>query len=187
MTDAPQPSQKSHHWWSVRATVVCVATIFCAYVVTNRSYQYSDSLTFLDATICTDEGLISLQIPLILRSKSHQPLAQWMTYARGPNSWDAPDGGGKATLRHWMSILDQTRCEGGMFSGIGYWKGSWQSDSRPGPFLVVFVPIWIAIVAIAPFLTILWMRRLRFRLLTMLLATLCAALLLALLTLRADQ
>lgn len=187
MTDAQQTSEMSHRWWSKRATLLCVVTILCAYFSTSRSYRFSDSLTFLDATICTDEGLLSLQIPLVLRSPIHQPSTQWITYVRGKNMWDAPGCGGKATLRYWMSILDQTRCEGAMWGGFGYWKGDWQSSSRPGPFVVAFAPIWIAIVVISIFLAMLWSRRLRIRLLTMFITTAAVALLLAVLNLCAAQ
>ena len=187
MKNAIRPNHKYQHWWSIRAAVLCVVTILGAYVASNRSYQVSDSLTFLDVTICADEGLLSLQIPLVLRSPSHTPSNQLVSYVREPKMWDAPAGGGKATLRNWMSILDKTHCEGGMICGFGYWKGSWQSDSRPGPFLVVFVPIWVATVAVSVLTAILFLRRLRIRLLTMLIATTCIAVVLSLLTLLADH
>ena len=86
-----------------------------------------------------------------------------------------------------MSILDQTRCEGAMWGGFGYWKGAWQSNSRPGPFVVAVAPIWIAIVVISIFLAMLWSRRLRIRLLTMFITTAAVALLLAVLNLCAAQ
>ena len=145
----------------------------------------SDSLTFLDATLCTDEGLLSLQIPLVRRAPSEQPSTQWMTYKRGKNMWDASDGGGKATLRNWMSMLDQVRCEGGMVGGFGYWKGAWQSKSRPGPFLVLFTPIWAAIAVTFTLVATLCWRRMQFRLVTMLFGTACVSVVLWLLTLLA--
>ncbi len=140
-------------------------------------------MTFLDATICTDEGLLSLQFPLVRRAPSEQPSTGWMTYQRGENMWEASDGGGKATLRNWMSMLDQTRCEGGMVGGFGYWKGGWQSDSRPGPFLVVFTPIRAAIATTFTLVAIVFWRRITFRLATMLIATACVSAVLWLLNL----
>ena len=167
------------------AIFLCAAILACSVLATSRSYMRSDSLTFLDDTICTDEGLLSLQIPLVRRAPSEQSTTQWTIYSRGKNIWDANDGDGKATLRNWMSMLDQVGCEGGMVGGFGYWKGAWQSNSRPGPFLVMFTPIWAVIsVAFTLVATFYW-RRIQFRLATILLVMAGVSAVLWLLTLRA--
>ena len=68
-----------------------------------------------------------------------------------------------------MSMLSQVRCEGAMFGGFGYWKGAWQSESRPGPFIVMFVPIWTVVFALFVSLAIAIWRGVRFRMATVLL------------------
>jgi hypothetical protein len=170
--------------WAVRRAVALgAAVVVCSLVVTLRSYHRSDSLTFLDATVCTDEGLLCWQIPLV-RKASNEPSApaQWITYTRGKNMWET-DGGGKATLRNWMSMLDQVRADGSMFWGFGYWKGAWQSNSRPGPFLVVFVPIWAALASLFALVATVCWRRIQFSLATIMIATGCVGVALWLLTL----
>jgi hypothetical protein len=172
---------------TVRQTLFLMSTIaICSALLTWRSYRRSDSLTFLDMTMCTDEGLLSLQVPLVRLATSEQPSTQWVTYRRGTNIWEAFDGeGGKSLLRNWMSMLDATGCKGGMIFGIGYWKGSWQSNSRPGPFIVMFMPIWVAIATTLTLIAVAYLLRMRFSLATMLLGTTIMGGLLWLLSLRA--
>lgn len=101
--------------------------------------------------------------------------------------WESDDGGGKATLRNWMSMLDRVRCEGGMVAGFGYWKGAWQSDSRPGPFIVMFVPVWLGVaVALMGVALACWFR-VRFRLATLMMGTTFVGVMLWLLSLRAVE
>ena len=93
-----------------------------------RSYSYSDSLTFLDTTVSTDEGLLSFQFPLVRLAQGEKPRTDWMTYTRGKIRWEADDAG-KTRLRDWMATLDPAS-SGGILWGFGYWKGGWQSNSR---------------------------------------------------------
>ena len=169
------------------AALLAIAISVCSVLATWRSYAYSDSLTFVDATVCTDEGLLSLQIPLVRRAPDGQMVTRWITYKRGKGMWEMGDGGGKARLRYWMTILDTTGCEGGMVGGFGYWKGAWQSSSRPGPFIVMFVPIWFAAASMFMLIVICHLRRMRFKLATMLLGTTLISVMLWLLTLQAPR
>jgi hypothetical protein len=172
---------------TIRETLLLVSAIaICSTLATLRSYRRSDSLTFLDVTMCTDDGLLSLQMPLVRLATNEQPSTQRVTYRRGTNMWEAFDGeGGKSTLRNWMSMLDATGCKGGMVFGIGYWKGSWQSNSRPGPFIVMFMPIWVVIATALTLVAVAYRLRMRFSLATMLLGTTIMGVLLWLLSLRA--
>ena len=167
--------------------MLCITIAVCSVLATGRSYTRSDSLTFIDATVCTDEGLLSLQIPLVRLALHEAPSTEWMTYKRGKNTWESEDGGGKATLRNWMSMLDTARCEGGMVAGFGYWKGGWQSSSRPGSFIVMFLPIWVAIATALTFVATIYWLRVRFTLATMLLGTTFVGGMLWLLSLRTPQ
>jgi hypothetical protein len=155
-------------------------------ILTVRSYWRSDSLTVADATICTDEGLLSLQIPLVRLARQQRAVTTWNTYTRGPNMWVYGDGG-KATLRNVLLLKDQIRIDAGMVAGFGYWKGSWQSDSRPGPFIVMFVPIWAAVAAMVLLAALFITRRVKFRISSLLGATAIVGGLLWLLTLRAAE
>jgi hypothetical protein len=185
MIDSPNPA-RNQHGWRIRQLMILATTIaVCSVLATWRSYDYSDSLTFGDATVCTDEGLLSLQIPLVRRAQDEQMVTQWTTYTRGKEMWETGDGGGKSRLRFWMSILEMARCEGGMVGGFGYWSGAWQSSSRPGPFIVMFVPIWFVIATMFSMIAIFYWRRMRFRIATMLLGTVLISALLRLLTLPA--
>lgn len=187
MSDATRTTRKCNPPGVGHAFCLCTTIAVCSALATWRSYTRSDSLTLIDATVCTDEGLLSLQIPLVRLAPREEPTTQWLTYKRGNNMWETEDGGGKATLKNWMSMLDRVRCEGGTVAGFGYWKGAWQSSSRPGPFIVVFIPIWVAIAtALALVATMYWFR-IRFTLATMLLGTTCVGGLLWLLLLRAPD
>jgi hypothetical protein len=150
------------------AVSLCVGAILFSVLLTFRSYSYSDSFTLYDATVGTEEGLLSLQIPLVRRIPSEPSSTEWATYSRGKSSWETDGNAAKATLRDWMSMLDTVRCEGAMFGGFGYWKGAWQSPSRPGPFIVMFLPIWFAVLTGSMFIALVCWRRVRFRLATIL-------------------
>lgn len=185
MNDLDASKQKPNRRMLRHASFLCAAILACSVLATTRSYMRSDSLTLLDATICTDEGLLSLQIPLVRRAPSEQSTTQWTIYSRGKNIWDDNEGGGKATLRSWMSMADQVGCEGGMVGGFGYWKGAWQSNSRPGPFLVMFTPIWAVVSVAFTLVATFYLRRVQFRLATILLLMTGVSVVLWLLTLRA--
>jgi hypothetical protein len=185
--------QERKQWFSrrvaIQATVLCIATALFAYLGTNRSFRYSDSITLLDVTVCTDEGLLSINVPMVLRSPRHNTSNRWITYSRGLMGWGAPGGQRKHSLRDFISFREaaQASCEGWMFAGFGYRMGPWQSASRPGPCLWAFVPIWFATLAIFALFITLWNRRKRIRWLPILVATPCIALAFAVLLLRADQ
>ena len=76
---------------------------------------------------------------------------------------------------------------GFLFADFGYWKGGWQSASRPGPFVVVFVPVWLIGCLMFGICLAFTFRWVRFRLLTLLAAMTLIAGLLWLLTLRAGS
>lgn len=185
MSDSPKRAQNPIGRRVRYAALLATAISVCSVLATWRSYAYSDSLTFADATVCTDEGLFSLQVPLVRRAPDEQMVTHWITYKRGKDMWETGDGVGKARLKYWMTILEAARCEGGMAGGFGYWKGAWQSSSRPGPFIVMFVPIWVAIASLFTLIAIFHLRRMHFRLATMLLGTTLISAMLWLLTLQA--
>lgn len=137
-----------------------------------------------DVTLTVDEGLVSLNLPLVRIAAKQRPRSEFLIYKRDKLAWSAGEGG-KTRLRSWMSSLDQVRCDGAMFADFGYWKGAWQSDSRPGPFVVVFAPVWFAgLLAFGAF-ALLALGWIRFRLRSLLIATTVFAWLLYLLTQRA--
>ena len=180
----PRPAIRRKRLWTALGLTAMFVVVTA--ILTVRSYWRSDSLTVADATICTDEGLISLQIPLVRLARKESATTTWVTYTRGANMWKAGDGG-KAKLRTWMSLKDQVGIEAGMVAGFGYWKGSWQSNSRPGPFIVLFMPIWAAVAAIVLFAAVFVTRRVKFRISSLLVATAVVGGLLWLLTLRAVE
>ncbi|AMV35405.1 hypothetical protein VN12_25165 [Pirellula sp. SH-Sr6A] len=186
MSDATRTT-RNRRLPSVRhAICLCATIVICSVLATWRSYTHSDSLTWIDVTVCTDEGLLSLQIPLVRLAPSEKPSTQWTTYVRGKNMWETGDGGGKATLKNWMSMLDRVGCEGATVAGFGYWKGAWQSSSRPGPFLVMFIPVWVAIATTFALVSTAYWCRIQFTLANMLLGTTVVAGLHWLLLLRAS-
>ena len=152
-------------------TLVLFTTLFQVH-----SYWWSESLTLYDFTLTTDEGLISLNVPLTQLATGTKAQWNFTIYKRDQQVWTAGVAG-KTPLRSWMTILDQARCTGGMFLGFGYWKGAWHSQSRPGPFVVVFSSVWfIAIVLFGAFAF--YFRKIHFSLRSLLLTvTLVAALL----------
>ena len=119
--------------------------LIVAAVLTIRSYSYSDTLTFMDVTLTADEGLLSINVPLVPLAPDKDTAIGWITYKRDSINWKAGLGG-KSTLRNWMATLDSIGCEGTMFLDFGYWLGGWQSDSRPGAFIVLFAPVWFSIL-----------------------------------------
>ena len=134
-----------------------------------HSYWWSESLTLCDVTLMTDEGLISLNVPLVRLAAKETPRSRFVIYERDATIWKAEDAG-HTPLRSWMALLDRgsVRAEGGMFADFGYWKGGWQSDARPGPFVVMFAPVWFAgVAAFAGYLAFSF-RIVRFRLHTLL-------------------
>lgn len=187
MNNATAPSSNRNRPSFRHIAFLLVAIVVCSLLASWRTYRHSDSLTFLDATVCTDEGLLSLQIPLVRLAPAEEPSTRWITYKRGTNMWETDDGGGKTTLRNWMSMLDTVRCEGGMVAGFGFWKGAWQSDSRPGPFIVMFVPVWVGTTAALIAVAFACLFRVQFRLGALLMATTLVGAMLWLLSLRAVE
>jgi hypothetical protein len=161
-----------------------VIAIACAIVVTWHSYHRSISVTFCDATLSTDEGAISLLIPLVKLAANQNFDTNVTVFRRGQIMWEGPNGLAKCTLDNWMAQYDQKWFRGWSLADFGYWLGGWQNDARPGPFIVIFVPIWF-ICALA-FLTFAVMPRnwLRWSIRSMLVLTSLVAVCLWLLTLR---
>ena len=187
MHSTPAPAEKRKRPWVRRTVSLCAAIAVCSALATWRSYARSDSLTFMDATVCLDEGLLSLQIPLVRVAPRQEPATMWVSYKRGKMAWEAPGGGGKAKLRNWMSMLGMVRCEGRMAAGFGYWKGAWQSNSRPGPFIVMFTPVWFAFAVACTLVAMFFWLRMRFTLAAMLMGMTFVGGLLWLLSLRASE
>ena len=155
-----------------------------ALLVTLHSYFRSVSVTFCDATVCTDEGALSLQIPLVRLAKG-QPFRTSVTvYRRGEHVWEHPSGSQKSTLQGWMELSDSEWFKGASFGKFGYWQGDWQNDSRPGAFIVVFIPIWLLVLAAWLLFALVRHYRVTWSMRWILLVTLIAGIGLRLLTLR---
>jgi hypothetical protein len=163
--------------------VVAIAVTVCTILFHLHTYWWSESATACDITVATDEGLVSLQVPLCRLAAKEMPTLNCLIYERGPTTWTCGRAG-KCPLRTWMSQLKKVGCDGAMFADFGYWKGSWQSNSRPGPFLRVFVPVWfVGVVVFGGFLAF-YFRIIRFRLRSILIAMTLTAGLMFLVTLR---
>jgi len=152
---------------------VAIAIAVCTLLLHICSYRWSPSLALLDVCVTCDEGLISLLLPLTRLTATGEPSSHLMLYKRDPLVWTAGVAG-RTPLRSWMASLSKVRCDGAMFADFGYWKGGWQSNSRPGPFVVVFAPVWTVGVAAFGLFLLLFYKLLRFRLRSLfVLMTLC--------------
>jgi hypothetical protein len=164
----------------IAAALIAASTI----LLHIHSYWWSESLTLCDVTVRTDEGLVSLLLPLTRIAANESPTSGFLLYKRGPKVWTAGLAG-HTPLRNWMTSLDSAGAHGGMFADFGFWKGAWQSDSRPGPFIVLFIPVWFVGTTLFGIYLAFHFQLIRFRLRTLLIATTLAAFALFLLTLRA--
>jgi hypothetical protein len=145
-------ADQAHH--PVRRLMIGgVVAITCAAIATLHSYHRSISLTFCDATLSTDEGAVSLQIPLVKLAANQKFVTSAIVFRRTQMGWEASGGLMKCTLGNWMAQHDEQWFRGWSIADFGYWCGDWQNESRPGPFIVTFVPIWfvfcVAFVAFA--------------------------------------
>ena len=95
---------------------------------------------------------LSVSLPLVRLAAKASPQSGFLTYDRGPVFWNYDGVAGKTPLRSWMSRLNTVGCTGGMFLDFGFWTGDWQSNSRPGPFVVLFVPIWFVGLVVSDFI-----------------------------------
>ncbi len=125
-----------------RQVIAGVVAVVCAAAATLHSYYRSISLTFCDATLSTDEGAVTLQVPLVRLAANQKFSTDAVVYRRGQIAWEASGGAMKCTLDNWMAQRDQEWFRGWSMADFGYWRGDWQNDGRPGPFVVLFVPIW---------------------------------------------
>jgi hypothetical protein len=167
--------------------LVAAAIAACTLSVHISSYWRSVSLQLCDVTVTDDEGLLSINVPLVRLAAKVSPSSEFVIYDRTPVFWNYAGAAGKTPLRAWMSMLNAVRCTGGMFLDFGYWKGAWQSTSRPGPFIVIIVPIWFGgLVGFGLYLAF-YLRLIRFRLRTLLAAMTLAAGLLWLLMLLGEH
>lgn len=131
------PSRRNTHTaWIVAVMFVAGTAAFHAH-----TYWWSESLQIADVTLQTDEGLVSLNLPLTRIAANETPAWGFTLYSRAPKIWMAGNAR-QAPLRSWMVHLGQTDEDWGVFADFGYWMGSWQSKSRPGPFIILFVPVW---------------------------------------------
>lgn len=164
--------------------VVAIAAAVCTFLFHVQSYSWSESVQLCDVCVTADEGLVSLQVPFTRLAPKETSTAEFKIYERGQHTWISGIAE-KCPLRNWMSMLDAVRCPGGMFADFGFWKGGWQSESRPGSFVVVFAPAWLVGVALFTGLLAFYYRIVRFRLRSVLVAFTLVAGLLCVLTLRA--
>jgi hypothetical protein len=162
------------------ATVVAIVTLLFHL----HSYWWSESITLCDVTLTADEGLVSLNVPLVRLAAKQRPNWGATIYRRAPRVWEASGGAAKTPLRAWMAF-EEERSPRAMFADFGFWKGGWQTESRPGPFVVVFMPVWS--VGLAVFGAFLAFRYgyVRFKLRSILIAMALFAVLLFVATLRA--
>jgi hypothetical protein len=123
---------------------VAVIVAVCTVLFHIHSYSWSASATLSDVCAAADEGLVSLSVPLTRIAAKETPASDFKIYERGSNEWTT-GATIKCPLRDWMNTVGGHH--GAMFADFGYWKGDWQSKSRPGPFVVVFVPVWFLGVA----------------------------------------
>ncbi|MFK8115306.1 MAG: hypothetical protein AB8B91_24110 [Rubripirellula sp.] len=138
--------ERKYFWLS--AAVTFTFGVFA----TIHSHSYSVQLTFCGASLSTDEGAIAFQLPLVRRAVNQPFITESIVYRRRDDTWWAPSGARKCPLAVWMTLSDKVWFEGGSIGKLGYWKGSWQDASRPGPFVVVFAPIWlVALILFAVF------------------------------------
>ena len=82
MNGGAEPQRRSSRKTACLAVVLVVAWLVPSAVITFRSYSRSDSLTIADATLRTDEGLVSLQIPLVRLASTEKATTNLTTYAR---------------------------------------------------------------------------------------------------------
>jgi hypothetical protein len=170
-------------WSTIALVALVVAAATAAFHV--HSYWWCETLTLCDVQLCADEGLASLLVPLCRLAAKETAESNFVLYKRGQNSWiGVGSSAGRSTLRNWMSI-GAGNSPHAMFADFGYWRGGWQSESRPGPFLVVFTPVWFVGAAVFGGFLLVYFGFIRFRLRTLLIAMAVAAGLLCLLTLRA--
>ena len=188
MRDATATQRASRRKTGLLCGVLVILWLVSSAMLSARSYERSDALTVADVTLRTDEGLISLQIPYVRLARTGKATVEWTIYTRkrGVGVWESGNSV-RSTLRRWMSdFCDTDQPSAGMIGEFGYWTGSWWSDSRPGPFIVVFAPIWAATMAVTVLAALFIVQRFRFKLRSILVMTALAGVLLWILTLRAE-
>lgn len=130
--------------------------------VTAWSYYYSPSLTVCDLTVQLDEGLVAVNVPLAPIAPGETPRTEFLLYRRGPRTW----GTGEAGRMPWRNLpkVEDFADDCLLVAGFGYWLGGWQSDARPGRFILLLLPLW----AVAAFTLLAYLairtRRVRLRL-----------------------
>jgi len=123
--------------------VVGVVAILTA-GLTAWSYHYSPSLTVCDLTVEYDEGLVVVNVPLAPIAFGETPRSRFLLYRRGVNTWQSGEGG----RMPWRNLpkVEAFANDSLLVAGFGYWLGGWQSNARPGRFLVLLMPLWAVVV-----------------------------------------
>lgn len=177
------------------AAVLVVAGVAASTLLAVRSYSYSDHLTYNDVELATDEGLLSVMVPLVRLAIGHEAKNDWKTYTLVKvNGWKTERwAAGRRTkfrVREYVAMLgqrgDDETIRSGMFLGFGYVlaDAAWTSNSRPGSLLWIIAPIWaVGAVSIAAIGVPIYFRA-RFGIRSLMLLTLVAAVILLLPTLR---
>ena len=124
-----------------------------------------------------------MNMPLVPIASGETPRTRFLLYRRGVNAWKA----GEAGRMPWRNLPKAEAFANDSFlvAGFGYWLGGWQSDARPGRFVVLLIPLWaVATVSLLAYLA-LRTRPVRLRLWILFALTATCAMALAWLTRRA--
>jgi len=178
-------------------TLLFIVIFAVSVALTRRSYWVSDSVTYSDVTIATDEGLVSFYVPLIRIAHNHDATTKWRTYEYErrnlsgtiSTSWTTNSGDRKLSLHDNVSMLVDVDLDEAASAwrswGFGYVYLGWSSESRPGPSLQVFAPIWAITAFGAIMFSVFLARRTKFGLRSLVFFTTAIAVLLWLPTLHA--
>jgi len=160
----------------IAAAIISIGAI----LVHVGSYSWSPSITLWDVCLTCDDGLVSLEVPLTRLTATGKPTSNFLLYKR-EGGWMA----GMAGKTGMRGVMGRPDFPGMSFADFGYYSGAWLCEARPGPFTVLFVPVWlVAVVTFGIFLAFHY-RLVRFRLRSLFVLTATCAVIFWLLTLRA--
>ena len=181
-----QPKSTNRRWFRMPA-IVALTMLGLTIGFYIRTFSRSEDITLFDVSFFADECLVTFNIPLTRLTREGKCISRVRFFERGKQSWNSGTTYPGTTIRSPMrTLIDDRQVQASLTSDpfvdagssvvpakksgrnffvladFGYRRGDWQSEHRPGPSITMFVPVWFAGLNCYILFLLLYFRRFRF-------------------------
>ena len=174
--------QPTNRRWLIIPAIVALTMLGLTIGFYIRTFSRSEDITLFDVSFFADEGLVTFSVPLTRLTRNGKCITRFRVFERGKQSWTCG-----ATIRSPMrTLIDDRQVQASLTSDpfvdagssvvpakksgrnffvladFGYRRADWQSEHRPGPSITMFVPVWFVGLNCYLGFLLLYFRRFRF-------------------------